>query len=67
MSQSTQTKPKAKVVGKDGNVFNIISICSKALKQAGQYDAAKEMQARVFQADSYHSALAIMSEYCELS
>ena len=62
----TTKKPKAKVIGQDGNVFNLIAICTKALKKAGQNEAVKEMQNKVFQADSYHSAIAVMSEYCEL-
>ena len=56
----------AKVTGQDGNVFNLIAICTKALKKAGQNEAVKEMQNKVFQSDSYHSAIAVMSEYCEL-
>jgi hypothetical protein len=31
-------KPKARLLGQDGNVFNVISICSKALKKESQYD-----------------------------
>lgn len=59
-------KPKAKIVGQDGNVFNLIAICSKALKKAGLHTEAKEMTQRCFGAQSYHSAIGIMGEYCEL-
>lgn len=71
MSNSNQavgaaSKPVAKLVGQDGNVFNLIGICTKALKRAGLYDQAKEMQEKCFQAESYHHAISIMGEYCDL-
>lgn len=62
----TVSKPKAKVVGGDGNVFAVLGTCSQALKKAGQGDKATEMRNRVFEAESYSKALSIMSEYVEL-
>ena len=63
---TTTEKPKAKVIGKDGNVFNLIAICSQALIKAKQGEKAKEMQERIFKCDSYEQALRIMGEYCKL-
>lgn len=60
-------KPTAKVIGEDGNVFVLIGICAKALKNAGQPDKANEMSKRVMASNSYLEALQIMEEYCELS
>lgn len=65
MEVSTK-KPKAKVIGQDGNVFNLIGICSRVLREAGQRERATEMKTRVFASGSYEEALAIMSEYCDL-
>jgi len=59
-------KPKAKLTGQDGNVFNLIGICRKALKKAGQDEKAKEMCQKAFRCGSYDEALAIMMEYCEI-
>lgn len=59
-------KPTVKLSGQDGNVFNLIGICSKALRKAGQPDKAKEMSEKVFECDSYGSALQIMMEYCDV-
>ena len=59
-------KPNAKVIGQDGNVFNLIGICSKALKKEGLNAEAKEMTTKVFSAASYDEALVIMGEYCNL-
>jgi hypothetical protein len=64
---SNKPKPKVQLVGKDGNVFNLIGICSKALKRAGQHEEAKELQNRVMSCGSYDEALCIMLEYVEES
>jgi len=64
--ENSVVKPKAKVIGKDGNVFNTLGICTSALKKAGQSDKSKELTNRVFSAGSYEEALSIMMEYCEL-
>ena len=59
-------KPTAKLVGENGNVFNLIAICKKALEKAGQHEKAKEMQNKIFGSGSYDEALAIMMDYCEV-
>lgn len=59
-------KPTVQLTGQDGNVFNLIGICSKALKRAGQADKAKEMSDRIFECGSYDEALQIMMEYCDV-
>ena len=59
-------KPVAKVIGQDGNVFNLVGICAKALRGANLTKEATEMTARVFDSDGYSEALRIMGEYCEL-
>lgn len=59
-------KPTAKLIGADGNVFNLIDIAARALREAGQRDAAATMTARCFAAHSYEQALSIISEYVEI-
>lgn len=63
---NTTAKPIAKVIGKDGNVFNTLAICTEALKKAGMEDKADELTDKVFNAKSYPAALNFMREYCEL-
>ena len=65
--KNKKEKPKAKIIGENGNVFNLLGICSKALDSVGQRDKAKEMTTRVMASRSYTDALQIMEEYCELS
>jgi len=60
-------KPECKLIGQDGNVFNLIGLASKALKRAGLKDQADEMTKKCFQASSYDDALAIIMEYVEVS
>ena len=59
-------KPKAKLIGADGNVFNLIGIASRSLKRAGQNDKATEMSKRVMSSGSYDEALSIIMEYVEV-
>lgn len=56
-------RPDAKMIGEDGNVFNLMGICSNALKKAGYLEKSKEMFERVTSSNSYDEALAIMREY----
>lgn len=62
----TKNKPKVKLSGKDGNVFNLVGLCSRALKAAGLTEEAKEMTTKVFASGSYNEAICIMGEYCEI-
>lgn len=46
-------------------MFNLIGICSRALKTAGHPEKALEMANRVTSSGSYEEALSIMCEYIE--
>ena len=60
-------KPQVKLVGENGNVFNIIGLVSQALKTAGLRDKANEFKQRAFKAKSYDEVLAMTMEYCEVN
>lgn len=62
-----QSKPKCKLIGEDGNVFNIIGLVSAALKKAGQPDKAKEFTSKAFAAQSYDHVLTLAEEYVEVA
>ena len=62
---SNKLKPKVQLVGQDGNVFNLLGICTRALKKSGQDEEAKELQKRVLSSGSYDEALALMLKYVE--
>jgi len=60
-------KPKVQLTGQNGNVFNLIGICKRALLENGQGKESVEMANKCVQSKSYEEALAIMAEYCEVS
>lgn len=60
------SKPKCRLVGEDGNVFNLAGIVSRTLKKAGQTDQAKEFQSKLFKCGSYDDALVLMQDYVEV-
>ncbi|SDA30292.1 hypothetical protein SAMN02910447_03162 [Ruminococcus sp. YE71] len=59
-------KPKCPLIGADGNIFNLMGMASKTLKNNGMADNAKEMCARVTSSGSYSEALNIIGEYVEI-
>ena len=60
-------KPKCTLVGENGNIFNLIGIASRTLRNAGQQGKAKDMCRRITtQANNYEEALVIISEYVEV-
>lgn len=59
-------KPKCKLIGKDGNIFNLLGIASKTLKEAGLEDKSDEMASRVYKSNSYLEALEVISEYVDI-
>ena len=59
-------KPSCKLVGTDGNVFNIIGKVCRTLKKAGLVDKAKEFQDKAFKAGSYGEVLNMLHDYVEV-
>lgn len=60
-------KPVAQLSGQNGNVFNLMGICKRALERNGQREQGKELVHRITtSAKSYDDALAIMAEYVDI-
>jgi len=59
-------KSKCKLVGTDGNIFNLIGIARKTLREAGQRDKLEEMTNRVYETKSYDEALKTIMEYVDV-
>ena len=60
-------KPKCRLIGEDGNIFNLIGIVSRTLKEAGEPEKAEEMAKRITtQAESYDEALAMLMDYVDV-
>jgi hypothetical protein len=65
VSETPQEKqlPDCPMIGADGNIFNLIGLAARTLKQAGMPDEAAEMRERVTASGSYDKALAVIMEY----
>lgn len=59
-------KPRCKLIGEDGNIYNLIGIASRTLRRVGLSDKAKEMTSRIYSSGSYSEALSIIAEYVEV-
>ena len=59
-------KPECKLIGEDGNAFNIIGRVSKTLEKSGKPDVAKEFQEKAFNCGSYTELLSLVSDYVEI-
>lgn len=60
-------KPDCVLIGKNGNIFNLMAIASKTLKEHDMKDKAKEMCLRVTSSGSYEEALCIIGEYVNIT
>lgn len=56
-------KVKAPIIGADGNIFNLIGICSKCLEKKGYKKEALEMYKKVQECKSYDEALCTLQDY----
>ena len=65
--KSERSRPLCPLLGQDGNIFNLMGMAARVLRQNGMAAEAKEMQTRIMGGDchSYEEALRIISEYVE--
>lgn len=61
-------KPDCALIGQDGNIFNLMGIASRTLRQNGMADKATEMCERINStAEDYYQALGIIGEYVNIT
>lgn len=60
-------KPDCPLIGQDGNIFNLMGIASRTLKNHDMADEASEMRNRVMSSGSYDEALSIIGEYVNIT
>ena len=60
-------KPDCKLIGEDGNIFNLMGIASKTLRQNGMAEQAVEMRDRICASGSYDEALCIIGDYVNIT
>ena len=62
-------KPSCPLIGQDGNIFNLVGIAARTLREAGLRDQAKELTHRIFNGEchSYGEALCLIGEYVTIT
>ena len=59
-------KIQVKLIGEDGNIFNLLGIVSRELKRNNQDNKIEEMCNRVYNSNSYQEALSIIQYYVNI-
>lgn len=62
----SKTGIKVKLIGEDGNVFNLIGICSCTLKENGMSNKIDEFVKEVTSSHSYDEALCVIMNWFEV-
>ena len=62
----SNTKPKCKLIGEDGNIFNLLAITRRTLLINDMYNESVEVVRRVTSSKSYDEALRIIGEYVDI-
>lgn len=65
--EPARVKPDCPLIGTDGNIFHLVGKASETLRKNGQQEQAEEMRNRIFQCQSYHSALSIIGDYVNIT
>ena len=59
-------KPDCKLIGEDGNIFNLMARAARTLRENDLSEEAKEMRDRITSSGSYDEALCIIGEYVNI-
>ena len=60
-----KTNIRVRIIGADGNVFNLLGICRRALSRAGKIELWNEFYKEATSGD-YNHALATIADYFEV-
>ena len=61
-----RNKPDCKLIGEDGNIFNLMARAARTLRENNLSKEAKEMRERITSSGSYDEALCIIGEYVNI-
>ena len=59
-------KPDCELIGQDSNIFNLMGIAARTLRENGLDEQAKEMIDKVTSSGSYNEALLAISDYVNI-
>lgn len=60
-------KPDCALIGQDGNIFNLMGLAARTLRENGMAEQATEMCSRIRSSGSYGQALMIIDEYVNIT
>lgn len=60
-------KPDCRLIGEDGNIFNLMGLAARTLRHNGLAEQATEMTGRIHECGSYDEALCIIGEYVNIT
>lgn len=64
----SKEKPDCELIGQDGNIFNLMGIAIRTLREHDMIDEAAEMSKRIYtEAGNYDEALSIISDYVNIT
>lgn len=62
-----QEKPDCPLIGQDGNIFNLMGIATRTLRENNLAAQATEMRERITSSSNYNEALGIIGEYVNIT
>ena len=60
-------KPDCQLIGQDGNIFNLVGIAARTLRENGMSEQAREMTDRAYHSGSYSEALNVIGDYVNIT
>ena len=60
-------KPDCQLIGQDGNIFNLVGIAARTLRENGMPEQAREMTDRAYHSGSYSEALNVIGDYVNIT
>ena len=69
MAEPERIKPDCELIGQNGNIYNLMGIASRTLKENGMDQQAEEMFKRITGGGcrDYYQALGIIGEYVNIT
>ena len=67
LKSEEKVKPRCELIGQDGNIYNLMGIASRTLKDNNMSEEATEMCNRITSSQSYDEALCVISDYVEIT
>ena len=65
--EPNKVKPDCKLIGENGNIFNLMGLAARTLRYNGLAEQATEMIDRIHECGSYDEALCIIGEYVNIT